>query len=68
MKKEEERWSRGSRKRRRSSRGCSELQLLPFRHKIYLNIFFVFPVHAMKVYRESKGMAPLILNLSTRWR
>jgi len=27
----------------------------------------VFPVHAMKAYRGSIGMAPLILNLGTRW-
>ena len=26
------------------------------------------PVHAMKAYRESKGTALLMLNLSTRWR
>jgi hypothetical protein len=28
----------------------------------------VFPVHAMRAYRGSRGIAPLILNLSTRWR
>jgi hypothetical protein len=27
-----------------------------------------FPVCAMKAYRENGGTAPLILNLSTRWR
>ena len=26
------------------------------------------PVHIMKAYRESRGIAPLILNLSTIWR
>jgi len=29
------------------------------------NIFFV---HAMKPYRWRRGIAPLILNLGTRWR
>jgi hypothetical protein len=28
----------------------------------------VLPVHAMKVYLESRGLAPLILNLDFRWR
>jgi hypothetical protein len=28
----------------------------------------MFPVHAMKAYRESRGVAPLILNLSITWR
>ena len=28
----------------------------------------VFPVHAMKRYGGSRGTAPLILNLFTRWR
>jgi hypothetical protein len=28
----------------------------------------VFPVHAMKAYRGRRGIAPLLLNLSTRWR
>jgi hypothetical protein len=28
----------------------------------------VIPVHIMKVYRERRGIAPLILNLRTRWR
>jgi hypothetical protein len=28
----------------------------------------VFSVHAMKAYRRSRGIAPLILNLGTRWR
>jgi hypothetical protein len=28
----------------------------------------VFPVHAMRVYRGSRGIAPTILNLGTRWR
>jgi len=27
----------------------------------------VVPVHAMKAYVNSRGMAPLILNLSTTW-
>ena len=27
----------------------------------------VVPVHAMYVYRENRGMAPLILSLDTRW-
>ena len=27
-----------------------------------------FPIHAIKVYRWSRGIAPLILNLGTRWR
>jgi hypothetical protein len=27
-----------------------------------------FPVHAMKACRRRRGIAPLILNLSTRWR
>jgi hypothetical protein len=26
------------------------------------------PVHPMKVYRGSRGIDPLILNLSNRWR
>jgi hypothetical protein len=26
------------------------------------------PVHAMKAYKWSRGTAPLILNLCTRWR
>ena len=30
--------------------------------------FKVFPVQAMNAYRGSKGKAPLILNLSTRWK
>jgi hypothetical protein len=28
----------------------------------------IFSVHAMKAYSGSRGIAPLILNLSTRWR
>ena len=28
----------------------------------------VFPVYAVKVYRESRGVAPLILNFVPRWR
>ena len=28
----------------------------------------VSPVHVMKAYRGSRGMAPLILNLSTSWK
>ena len=28
----------------------------------------IFPVHAVKVYRESRGVAPLILNFVPRWR
>jgi hypothetical protein len=28
----------------------------------------VFLVHAMKAHRVSRGTAPLILNLGTRWR
>jgi hypothetical protein len=28
----------------------------------------VFPLHAVMVYRRSKDIAPLILNLCTRWR
>jgi hypothetical protein len=28
----------------------------------------VVPVHAMKAYSESRGMAPLILKLESRWR
>jgi hypothetical protein len=27
----------------------------------------VIPVHAMKAYRRSRGIAPRILNLGTRW-
>jgi len=27
----------------------------------------VFPVHTMTAYRGSRGIATLILNLSTRW-
>jgi len=26
-----------------------------------------FPLHAMKAYRESRHIAPFILNLSSRW-
>jgi hypothetical protein len=28
----------------------------------------ILPVHAVKAYRWSRGTAPLILNLGTRWR
>ena len=28
----------------------------------------VFPVHAIKAYRRSGGLAPLIFNLGTKWR
>jgi hypothetical protein len=28
----------------------------------------IVPVHAMKAYWRSRGIAPLILNLSTRWK
>ena len=28
----------------------------------------VVPVHTMTTYRGSRGIAPLILNLGTRWR
>lgn len=28
----------------------------------------VFLLHAMKAYRDSRGIAPLILKLDTRWR
>jgi hypothetical protein len=28
----------------------------------------VFPIHAMNAYRRSRAIAPLILNLGTRWR
>jgi hypothetical protein len=28
----------------------------------------VVPVHAVTAYRENRGIAPLILNLSTVWR
>lgn len=28
----------------------------------------VVPAHAVKVYRESRGVAPLILSLVPRWR
>ena len=28
----------------------------------------VVPVHAMKAYVDSRGISPLILNLSTRWK
>jgi len=28
----------------------------------------VVPVHAMKTYRSSSSIAPLTLNLSSRWR
>jgi hypothetical protein len=28
----------------------------------------VFPVHAVKVYMGSRGLAPLILNFVPRWR
>jgi hypothetical protein len=27
-----------------------------------------FPLHAMKAYKGSRGIAPLIINLGTRWR
>jgi len=27
-----------------------------------------FSVYTMKAYRRSRGIAPLILNLGTRWR
>jgi hypothetical protein len=29
---------------------------------------YVFPVHAMKTYRGSRGVTPVILSLGTRWR
>jgi hypothetical protein len=28
----------------------------------------IVPVHAMKAHRRARGIAPLILNLSTRWK
>jgi hypothetical protein len=28
----------------------------------------VVPLHAMKAYRGNRGTAPLLLNLSSRWR
>jgi hypothetical protein len=28
----------------------------------------IFPVHATKAHNESRGIAPLILYLGTRWR
>jgi hypothetical protein len=28
----------------------------------------IFPVYAMQTYKRSRGIAPLILNLGTRWR
>jgi hypothetical protein len=28
----------------------------------------VVPVHAMKIYRRSRGIAPGILNLASKWR
>jgi hypothetical protein len=28
----------------------------------------VVPVHTMKAYRGRRGIGPLILNLSTRWK
>jgi hypothetical protein len=28
----------------------------------------IFPVHTMKVYRGSRGIAPFHLNISTSWR
>jgi len=34
----------------------------------YNNKGKVVPVHAMKIYRRSRGIAPLILNLGTRLR
>jgi hypothetical protein len=36
-----------------------------------LNVFLkveVVPVHDMKTYRVSRGVAPHLLNLGTRWR
>jgi len=41
---------------------------------IYVNLFSmdgrgkIGPVHAMKTYRSSGGMAPLILGRGARWR
>jgi hypothetical protein len=32
------------------------------------NVQFIFPMHAVKAYRGSKGILPLILNLCVRWR
>jgi hypothetical protein len=31
------------------------------------NIIKVIPLHAVKVYRGIRGIAPLILNLGARW-
>jgi hypothetical protein len=62
----------------------SELLLNDFQEDLMTAMFFLFgnrkvvskykgngkdaPVHAMKAYRESKGTALLMLNLSARWR
>jgi hypothetical protein len=35
--------------------------------KLYRKVKVV-PVHAMKAYRGSKGIAPLILNVDNEWR
>ena len=37
-------------------------------HMLTRNYGKVFPTYAMKAYRRRKGTAPLIHNLSTRWR
>jgi hypothetical protein len=47
----------------------------PYRNPVYTsrvvwvtNKKLVVPVYVMKAYRRSRGTAPLILNLGTRWR
>ena len=41
---------------------------LAVRHYAYARTGTVFDVCALKVYRGSRGILPLILNLGTRWR
>jgi hypothetical protein len=50
---------------------ASVLSNVSVKYKLYKDIkctIKIFPVHAMKAHRDSRGTAPLILNVGTRWR
>jgi len=60
---------------RNDTRGASEFVLFTSYWGDYIQIGLpmvkgkVFPpIHAITAYRQSKGIAPLILNLGTGWR
>lgn len=42
--------------------------MLKIMYTIIVNAGNVFLMHAMKAYAESGGIAPIILNLATRWK